>query len=86
MQTLNPTWCGVLPLLIYTIATSTESTAGETATAELRRAAEALDAWNERAPLLRSLLLEIRECLHDEEYAIARAGVLRAIELLDGES
>ena len=86
MKTLNPTWCGVLPLLIYTIATSSESTAGEAAVAELQRAAEALDAWNELAPLLRSLMREIRECLDDEEYAIARAGVLRAIELLESES
>lgn len=86
MQTLNPTWCGVLPLLIYTIATSTESTAGATAVEELQRAAEALDAWNKRAPVLRELLREACECIDDDEYAIARENVRRALNLLESES
>lgn len=86
MQTLNPTWCGVLPLLIYTVATSTESTAGEAAIAELQRAAEALDAWNARSCALRELLNEARECIDDDEYQTARENIRRALALLEGDA
>ena len=86
MKTLNPTWCGVLPMLIYAIATSTESTTGATAVEELQRAAEALDAWNIRAGELVNLLNEARNCIDDDEYKTAREHIRRALYLLEGES
>jgi hypothetical protein len=80
-----PTWAGVLPLLIYTIATSTESDEGAEAVAQLQRLSDALDAWNARVPVLLEMLSEARECIMDEEPAAALENIKRARLLVAGD-
>lgn len=80
-----PTWAGVLPLLVYTIATATESDEGAESVAQLQRLADALDAWNARVPVLREMLHEARDAVRDEDYRIAEENILRALALIAGD-
>jgi hypothetical protein len=80
-----PTWAGVLPLLIYTIATSSESDAGAEAVAQLQRLSDALDAWNARVPVLLGVLHEALDATRDEEHRMASENILRALALVAGD-
>ena len=82
---ITPTWAGVLPLLVYTIATSSESDEGAESVAQLQRLADALDEWNARVPVLLEMLHEARDATRDEEYRIAEENILRALALLAGD-
>lgn len=85
-QSIAPAWGAVVPMMVYAIATSTESETGAAAIAELQRMADILDAWNKRAPLLLELLHEARDAARDEDFRIAEENILRALALVGGES
>jgi hypothetical protein len=86
METIcSPTWAGVLPLLIYTIATTPESTEGAESVAQLQRLSDALDAWNARVPVLLGVLHEALDATRDEEHRLASENILRALALVAGD-
>lgn len=86
MKQISPTWGAVVPLMVYAIATSTESETGAAAVAELQRMADTLDAINSRVPVLLELLGEARDCIIDEEPADALENLRRVRVLLDGDA
>ena len=81
---LAPTWSGIAPLLIQTIAREGDAPSLP-APAEVLRMATAIDEWNRRAPALVELLSEARECLRDDECVIADDNIRRALSLLGGD-
>jgi len=83
---LTPTWSGIAPLLIASIARHGDHPdPSMDAPAEVLRMARAIDAWNRRAPALVELLSEARECLRDDECVIADDNIRRALSLLGGD-
>jgi hypothetical protein len=83
---LAPTWRGIAPLLIESIARHGDHPdPSMDAYAEVLRMATAIDEWNRRAPALVELLCEARECLRDDECVIADDNIRRALSLLGGD-
>jgi hypothetical protein len=83
---LAPTWSGIAPLLIESIARHGDHPdPSMDAYAEVLRMANAIDEWNRRAPALVELLCEARECLRDGECIMAEDNIRRALNLLEGD-
>lgn len=79
-----PTWAAVVPLLADVLGrpeAHEEST--DAARAELLRLAQALDAWNERAPRLREHLTAALERLDEGEPRMAEDLLRAALKTLE---
>ena len=67
-----PTWAAVMPLLIDSIARNGDyGDEAAAARAELMRLAAAMDAWNNRARIVRNQITAALERIDEDEYSMA---------------
>ena len=82
---VTPSWRATLPLLLQSLRALPNTQATNEALEELRRAAEALDAWGKRHAALLELLEQARDFIDEDEYKTARESIARALVLLGRE-
>jgi len=64
-----PSWTAVMPLLADAIARNGDEAAA--ARAELMRLAAAMDAWNNRTPIIRNQITAALERIDEDEFTMA---------------
>jgi restriction endonuclease len=67
-----PTWAAVMPLLADAIARNGDyGDEAAAARAELMRLAAAMDAWNNRTPIIRNQITAALERIDEDEFTMA---------------